>query len=178
MDAKQLEAVLAEVGKVLRLCRFYPAAHPSVQQAMADLSAALPALAAMGEVELRIAPTALTLDAATVTGKNPQLQEFAGLLYAQGFRAILLSPGATAEEFATLARATAGAAAKSGSALGAVQQRPQLPHIHLEQAVSRKGGAARPARTRPRCRPWTTGPRFPRAARASSGRTRCRLRSR
>ncbi|MGA2384676.1 MAG: HEAT repeat domain-containing protein [Gemmatimonadales bacterium] len=147
MDAKQIEAILADVGKVFRLCRFYPAAHPTVQQALADLSAALPALAAMGEVELRIGASGMTLDTATVTGKNPQMQEFAGLLYAQGYRAILLSPGATAEEFATLVRATAGAAARSGSALGVAQQKPQLPHIQLEKAASRKAAAARPARS-------------------------------
>jgi hypothetical protein len=147
MDAKQIEAVLTEVGKVFRLCRFYPATHPTVQQAMADLSAALPALAALGEVELRIGPTGLALDTVMVTAKNPQMQEFAGLLYAQGYRAVLLSPGATAEEFATLVRATAGAAARSGSALGVVQQKPQLPHIQLEQAASRKSTTVRPART-------------------------------
>jgi len=147
MDAKQIEAVLTEVGKVFRLCRFYPATHPSVQQALADLSAVLPSLAPLGDVELRIAPTGLVLDTALVTTKNPQMQEFAGLLYAQGYRAMLLSPGATAEEFATLVRATAGGAAKSGSALGVVQQKPQLPHIHLEQAASRKSTTAGRARS-------------------------------
>ncbi|HVO34745.1 MAG TPA: HEAT repeat domain-containing protein [Gemmatimonadales bacterium] len=147
MDAKQIEAVLAEVGKVFRLCRFYPATHPTVQQAMADLSAVLPSLAAMGDVELRIGPTGLALETVLVTGKNPQMQEFAGLLYSQGYRAVLLSPGATAEEFAALVRATAGAAAKRGSSLGVVQQKPQLPHIQLEQAASRKSTAARPARS-------------------------------
>jgi hypothetical protein len=73
MNAKQVEAVLAEVGKFFRLCRFYPATHPTVQQAMADLSAALPALAPLGDVELRIGPTGLALDTAMVTAKNPQL---------------------------------------------------------------------------------------------------------
>jgi len=147
MDAKQIEAVLAEVGKVFRLCRFYPASHPSVRQAMADLSAALPTLAALGDVELRIGSSGLTLDNLTVTGKNPQVQELAGLLYAQGYRAMLLSPGATADEFATLVRVAASASARSGSALGVEHEKPQLPHIRLEQAVSRKTAAARTARS-------------------------------
>jgi len=146
MDAKQIEAILAEVGKVFRLSRFYPAAHPSVLQAMADLSAALPALAALGEIELRIGPAGLSLDAATVAGKNLQLQEFAGLLHAQGYRAMRLCPGATAEEFATLLRATASASARSGSSPGVVHQMPQLPHIQLEKVASRKTAAARTAR--------------------------------
>jgi hypothetical protein len=147
MDAKQIEAVLIEVGKVFRLCRFYPATHPSVQQAMADLSGALPSLAPLGDVELRIGPTGLALDTTMVAAKNPQIQELAGLLYAQGYRAILLQPGATADEFATLVRATAGTAARTGSALGVVPRMPQLPHIQLERAASRKSTAATPARS-------------------------------
>lgn len=147
MDAKQIEAILVEVGKVFRLCRFYPATHPTVLQAMADLSAALRSLAALGDVELRIGPTSLALGDAVVATKNPQLQEFAGLLYGQGYRAIHLEPGATADEFATLIRATVGAAAKSGSALGVAPPMPQLPHIHPEQAASRKSTTAKPART-------------------------------
>ena len=43
-----------EIGKAFRLCRFYPASHPSVQHALASVSAALPALARAGAVELRI----------------------------------------------------------------------------------------------------------------------------
>ena len=146
MDAKQIEAILTEVGKVSRLCRFYPAAHPSVEQALADLTAALPALAATGAVELRIWPTGLTLEGATVTGKSPATQELAAALHAQGYRAMLLSPGATADEFATLVRAAASASAKGGSARGLAHQQPHLPHIQLEQAASRKTAAARPAR--------------------------------
>ena len=146
MDAKQLEAVLGEVGKVFRLCRFYPATHPSVQQAMADLSAVLPAFAELGEVELRIAPSGFALDNVLVTAKNAQMQEFAGLLYAQGHRAMRITPGVTAEEFAALVRAASGATVRSGAALGVVQQKPQLPHIQLEQTATRKSAPGRPAR--------------------------------
>jgi hypothetical protein len=152
MDTKEIEAVLAEAGKVFRLSRLYPASHPGVQQAMAGLSAALPALAALGDVELRIRPTGLALDAAMVTTKNPQMQEFAGLLYAQGYRALALQAGATAEEFASLVRGAAGATARSGSALGATPRMPQLPHIQLERAASRKMPAGTPARP-PRAMP-------------------------
>jgi len=60
---------------------------------------------------------------------------------------MVLSPGATAEEFAALVRAAASAAAKRGSAIGAVQPLPQLPHVRLETAASRKTGTARPPRT-------------------------------
>jgi HEAT repeat protein len=147
MDAKQIEAVLGEVGRVFRLCRFYPATHPSVQQAMADLSAVLPAFAELGEVELRIGPSGFALDTVMVTAKNAQLQEFAGLLYAQGHRAMLITPGVTAEEFAALVRAATGATVRSGAVLGVVQQKPQLPHIQLGQTATRKSAPGRPART-------------------------------
>jgi len=146
MDAKQLEAVLGEVGKVFRLCRFYPATHPSVQQAMADLSAVLPAFATLGEVELRIGPSGFALENVMVTAKNAQLQEFAGLLHAQGHRAMLITPGVTADEFAALVRAVSGTTARSGAALGVVQQTPQLSHIQLEQTATRKSAPGRPAR--------------------------------
>jgi HEAT repeat protein len=137
MDVKVVESVLAEVGKAFRLCRFYPASHPTVQQAMADLSAVLPSLAPVGTVEIRIGPTGLALGTTSLSAKSPQIQEFAGLLYAQGHRGIILQPGVTADEFAALIRATAGVAGKSGSSLGVTSQAPQLPHIQLE-STSRK----------------------------------------
>jgi HEAT repeat protein len=144
MDVKPMESVLAEVGKAFRLCRFYPSTHPSVQQAMADLSAALPLLAPVGEVELRIVPTGFSAGSTALATRNPQIQEFAGLLYAQGHRTMTIQPGVTADEFATLIRSTAGSTAKTGFALGVVPQAPHLPHIHLEAAVSRRSVARTP----------------------------------
>ncbi len=146
MDAKPIESILAEVGKAFRLCRFYPSTHPTVQQALADLSAVLPPLASVGEVELKIVPTGFALGTTALAARNPQIQELANLLYAQGHRLMVVQPGVTADEFATLIRSTGGSAAKTASSLGVVAQAPQLPHIRLEAAASRKP-AMRPARS-------------------------------
>ena len=143
MDTKLVESVLAEVGKAFRLCRFYPVTHPSVQQAMADLSACLPTLAPAGTVELRIGPAGFALGTTPLLARNPPVQEFANLLYAQGHRAMTLEPGVTAEEFAALIRSTAGATARTGAAPGAAAKAPPLAHITLEGMV-RKAAAPRP----------------------------------
>jgi HEAT repeat protein len=142
MDDQALETVLAEVGKAFRLCRFYPSTHPSVQQALADLAKVLPSLAlgGGGEIELRIGPTGFALGATSVGAKNPPLGEFAGLLFSQGHRALVLLPGATSEEFAQLIRATTGGAGKAGAAIGAAARTLQLPHLHLE-STARKTAA-------------------------------------
>jgi HEAT repeat protein len=146
MDDQALETVLAEVGKAFRLCRFYPPTHPSVQQALADLATVLPMLALAGEVELRIGPTGFALGASPVAAKNAQLQEFASLLYAQGHRAVVLLPGATADEFAALIRATTPGAARSGSSPGGVARGLQLPHIQLAGALRKSAPQPGPPR--------------------------------
>jgi hypothetical protein len=135
MDVKPLEAILSEVGKAFRLCRFYPSSHPSVQQAMAELSAALPALAGIGTIELRISPNGFLLGSTQLGSRNPQLAELAGLMYAQGYRALGIEPGVTSDEVASLIRTISGAGSKAARALGAQTQAAALPHLHLEQAA-------------------------------------------
>jgi HEAT repeat protein len=144
MDTRPVESVLAEVGKAFRLCRFYPATHPSVRQAMAELSASLSTLAPVGLVELRIGPAGFALGTTPLLARNPPAQEFANLLYAQGHRAMTLQPGVTADEFAALIRSTAGAGARSGAAPGTVPKAPGLPHIALEGMVRKSAAAPRP----------------------------------
>ena len=88
MDTRAVESVLTEVAKAFRLCRFYPASHPAVQQAMTDLAAALPALAPVGAVELRIGPAGFALGTTPLLPHNPPIQEFANLLFARGHRSM------------------------------------------------------------------------------------------
>ena len=145
MDTKLVESVMAEVGKAFRLCRFYPATHPSVQQAMTDLSACLPTLSAVGTLELRIGPAGFALGTTPLLARNPPVQEFANLLYAQGHRAMTLEPGDTADEFAALIRSAAGATARAAAALGAVGKAPPLPHIRLEGMVRKSAATPRPS---------------------------------
>jgi len=138
MDTRVVEAVFAEVGKAFRVCRFYPTGHPAVQQAMAELTTALPSLAPVGLVELRIGPAGFALGNKPLLPQNPPVQEFAALLYAQGHRAMSLEPGVTADEFVTLIRQTAGA---TRGAPGAA--RPPFSHIQLEGAARKPSASPR-----------------------------------
>lgn len=142
MDTRAVESVLTEVAKAFRLCRFYPASHPAVQQAMTDLAAALPALAPVGAVELRIGPAGFALGTTPLLPHNPPIQEFANLLFARGHRSMTVQPGVSADEFAALIRQTAGATARSGAALGVSSAAPVLPHILLEGTARRASAAA------------------------------------
>ncbi|HXY69292.1 MAG TPA: HEAT repeat domain-containing protein [Gemmatimonadales bacterium] len=139
MDANVVEAVLAEVGKAFRVCRFYPAGHPAVKQAMADLTVALPSLATEGTVELRIGPAGFALGNRPLLAGNAQVQEFANLLYAAGHRAMSLEPGVTADEFVTLMRQASGGAGKGAAPAAA----PRSAHIGLEGAVRKPAGTGR-----------------------------------
>lgn len=145
MDVKPIEAVLAEVGKAFRLCRFYPASHPSVQQVLSELSAVLPGLASVGVVDLRITPTGFVLGTIPLAQRNPQTQELAGLLYAMGHRGLEIDLGVTSDEFAALIRMAGGAGGKSMQAMGAQTQLPTLPHIRLERVGRKSAAQQRPS---------------------------------
>ena len=145
MDAAPVEAVLTEVGKAFRLCRFYPATHPSVQQSLAALSAVLPGLARVGAAELRIGTTGFLLGAMPIASRNAQLQEMAGILYAQGNRMLRLEPGLTADEVATFIRAIGSGAERAMQAVGGQAVFEQLPHIRLERTARRSLATPAPA---------------------------------
>jgi HEAT repeat protein len=138
MDDQALEAALAEVGKAFRLCRFYPSAHPSVKQALADLAKVLPTLGLTEEIELKVAPAGFALGAAPAGARNPQLQEFAGLLFAQGHRALVVEPGVTADEFAQLIRSVTSLTGRPGASVASRELK--LPHLHLESALRKSAG--------------------------------------
>jgi len=149
MDLKPVEAALTEVGKAFRLSRLYPATHPSVRQALSELAGALPAMATLGALELRIAPTGFVMGAAPVAARNPQIQEFASLLYAQSYRVLVIEPGVTADEFGALARMAASAAGKSAQALGVQGRLQGLPHLKLGLSFRRSAQARGEAATAP-----------------------------
>lgn len=138
MELTAVEDILMGIGKAFRLCRFYPASHPSVQQALADVSSVLPGLAKVGTVELRIGTSGFLHGMTPVAPRNPQLQELAGLLYAQGHRGIHLEPGVTVEEVATLIRTASSATERAMQAVGGEAAFEQLPHIRLAR-VARRG---------------------------------------
>jgi hypothetical protein len=129
-----VEAILTETGKAFRLCRFYPASHPAVQQAMASVSATLPALARSGAAEIKITPTGFLVGSQPVAARNKVVQEFAGLLYTQGHRLLHLEPGVTPDEVAALIRAVTSSGERAMRAIGGASVFEQLPHIRLERS--------------------------------------------
>ena len=135
MEPNRVVAVLTEIGKAVRLFRYYAPSHPSVQRVIADLAVALPGLAHLGTVELRITAHGFESGNSRLAPRNDQLKELAQLLYGLGNRQLVLEPGATADEVAALVHALVGVAGVAGRKLGAVPRLPPLPHIRLGQAA-------------------------------------------
>jgi hypothetical protein len=135
MEPNRVIAVLTEIGKAVRLFRYYAPSHPSVQRAIADLAVVLPGLANLGTVELRITAQGFESGNSRLAPQNDQLREFAQLLYGLGNRQLVIEPGATADEVAALVHALVGAAGAAGRKLGVVPRLPPLPHIRLAQAA-------------------------------------------
>ncbi|MFI5208671.1 MAG: hypothetical protein ACHQX4_11740, partial [Gemmatimonadales bacterium] len=131
-----VEALLAEIGKAFRLCRLYPASHPSVQQALAGVSSLLPRLTSGGVVELRITSTGFAFEGHPTAAHNPQVQELAGLLYSQGHRYAMLEPGVRAEEVAALIQI---AGASAGRHKHAAAPPPVSSLVHLKLMRSSRG---------------------------------------
>ena len=135
MDLRPVEAILTEIGKAVRLFRYYPPSHPSAQRVMADLGAVLPVLSRLGTVELRVAPSGFISGTTQLAPKSEPLRDLALVLYGQGHRTLVLEPGASADEVAALVRALLGVGGASGGKLGAVTRLPPLPHIRLDVAL-------------------------------------------
>jgi len=150
MDTAPVEAVLNDIGKAFRLCRFYPSSHPSVQQALASLSVSLPALARVGTIELKLQPSGMILGAAPLAPRNTQIQELARLLYTQGHRVLVLEPGLTADEVARLIRSAASGTERAMQTVGGKAEFEALPHIRLERTARKPGRtASRPSAESP-----------------------------
>ena len=102
MDTAKVERLLGAIGTTFRLSRLYPPTHPALVEAMHHISAALPALAALGTVEWKVGATGLHWHGQHILPRNSQLGELAGLLYARGVRAVQMNPGLTAENVLAL----------------------------------------------------------------------------
>lgn len=135
MDLPRVEAILTEIGKAVRLFRYYPPTHPGAQRVMVDLRAVLPSLARLGTVELRVTPTGFVSGTTPLSPKSEPLRDLALVLYGQGHRTLVLEPGVSADEVAALVRALLGAGGAAASRLGAVMRLPPLPHIRLDVAL-------------------------------------------
>src|SRR5574341_1305362 len=120
MDVAAIERTLGALGTAFRLSRLYPPTHPAVMEAVRQVQATLPGLAAQGSVEWRVGSTGVMLGSVVLLPRNTQLAELASLLYSRGIRLINVNPAVTSDNFLAVCRAAMGAIATDDSVLGHV----------------------------------------------------------
>jgi len=113
-----VDRALGAIGTTFRLTRLYPPSHPAVLEAMRQITAALPALAALGTVEWKIGATGLMWHGQHLLPRNTQVAELAGLLFARGVRSIQINPGVTPEHWLGLFGVAVGNVAPDDAVLG------------------------------------------------------------
>src|SRR6266850_4595259 len=120
IDTGAVDRALGAIGTTFRLTRLYPPSHPAVLEAMRQITAALPALAALGTVEWKIGATGLMWHGQHLLPRNTQVAELAGLLFARGVRSIQINPGVTAEHWLGLFGVAVGNVAPDDAVLGRI----------------------------------------------------------
>jgi HEAT repeat protein len=162
IDTAIVDEALGAIGTTFRLTRLYPPTHPAVLEAMRQVSAALPALAALGTVEWKIGVTGLHWQGQHLVPRSTQVAELAGLLYARGVRSIQVNPGTTAEHVLALFGVAVGNIVPDDPALGRVA-------LHLGRRAGQRlagHGAVVPAAGAPSTPPAPPPPPPPAAAAA------------
>lgn len=156
-DTSATDRALGAIGTTFRLTRLYPGTHPAVLEAMRQIAAALPALAAVGTVEWKVGATGLHWHGQHLLPRNTQVAELAGLLYARGVRAVTLHPGITPEHVLALFGVATGAVPPDDATLGRIalivgrraSQRLSSVQVEVTQgptgATPAPAGAARPS---------------------------------
>lgn len=119
-DLQTLERCLGAMGTAFRLVRYYPGTHPAVQEALRNLAAQLPGVAALGTVEWKVGATGMHWRGQHLLPRNSQLSELASLLFARGVRGIQLNPGATPEHVLALYGVATGTTPTDDATLGRV----------------------------------------------------------
>jgi len=120
IDTGAVDRALGAIGTTFRLTRLYPPSHPAVLEAMRQITAALPALAALGTVEWKIGATGLMWHGQHLLPRNTQVAELAGLLFARGVRSIQINPGVTPEHWLGLFGVAVGNVAPDDAVLGRI----------------------------------------------------------
>src|SRR2546426_1608681 len=120
IDTGAVDRALGAIGTTFRLTRLYPPSHPAVLEAMRQITAALPALAALGTVEWKIGATGLVWHGQHLLPRNTQVAELAGLLFARGVRSIQINPGVTPEHWLGLFGVAVGNVAPDDAVLGRI----------------------------------------------------------
>src|SRR5258708_11760513 len=96
------------------------AAERAVTEAMRQVAAALPGLAAQGSRGWKVGATGLQWQGQHLLARNSQLSEIAGLLYARGVRSVQFNPGATPDQIIALFGVATGNVAPDDAALGRI----------------------------------------------------------
>jgi HEAT repeat protein len=120
IDTGAVDRALGAIGTTFRLTRMYPTSHPAVLEALRQVSAALPGLAALGTVEWKIGATGLHWHGQHLLSHNTPVGELAGLLFARGVRAIQVNPGVTPEHWLGLFGVAVGTVAPDDAVLGRI----------------------------------------------------------
>ena len=120
IDTGAVDRALGAIGTTFRLTRLYPTSHPAVLEALRQVSAALPPLAALGTVELKLGATGLHWHGQHLLPRNTQVSELSGLLFARGVRAIQVHPGATPEHWLGLFGVAVGNVQPDDAVLGRI----------------------------------------------------------
>jgi HEAT repeat protein len=115
-----IDHALGAIGTTFRLVRLYPPTHPAVQEALRQISAVLPPLAALGILEWKVGATGLHWQGQQLLPRNAQLGELAGLLFARGVRLIQLHPGLTPEHVLALFNVAMGIVPTDDASLGRI----------------------------------------------------------
>ena len=144
MEPQRAIAVLAELGKAVRLFRLYAPTHPSVQRVLSDLGQALPGLARVGTVEVQITPQGFESGGEVLGAKVEQLRDLSQLLYSLGHRYLVIEPGLTLDDAVSLVRALVASLSSAARRSGAIQRLPELQHFRLmaSRPASGQEGAA------------------------------------
>src|SRR5437762_12222507 len=120
IDTGAVDRALGAIGTTFRLTRLYPPSHPAVLEAMRQITSALPALAALGTVELKIGATGLHWHGQHLLPRNTQVAELSELLYARGVRSIQTNPGLSPEHVLALFAVATGGLAPDDHSLGRI----------------------------------------------------------
>jgi len=121
--ATAVEHALGRIGAAFRLSRLYPATHPAVAEALAQVGAALAAVNAALPVELRVLPHGAQWTGAPQAAAGQAggpLADLGALLFTHGVRTATLGPGTTVEHVLVLFAAATGNAALDDPGLGPI----------------------------------------------------------
>ncbi len=154
IDTGVVDRALGAIGTTFRLTRLYPPSHPAVLEAMRQITACMPGLAALGTVEWKIGTTGLHWHGQHLLPRNTQVAELAGLLFVRGVRAIQVNPGVTSEHWLGLFGVAVGNVAPDDSVLGRIA-------LHLGRRASQRLSVSRapePAPPQPAAAPQPSPP--------------------